>query len=778
MKKFQAVLVAFVLLNTISLFSQNNNSTFWLPVIESSIRLTGARQIVPQKYTTNFLNGMELKDKLFSAPQEKHVRAENSECIIFLPLPNGSVQRFRVSESPVMAEELAAAFPNMKTFSVKGMDDVHATGKIDWNEFGFHARILSVNGDFYIDPYCIGNINDYISYYTFDFEKDPSQKISEVMPQDDGGSLDLLNGQKKLGVPFNPSSKTAAAACVGAQLRTYRLVIACTGEYAKAATGLQAPTVAQTLAKIITSVNRVNLVYEKEVSVRLVLVATETMVVFTDPATDPFNGNNNSNTLIGESQTIITNTIGSANFDIGHTFSTGGGGLAYPGVVCINSNKARGITGSGSPVGDPYDIDYVAHEIGHQFDGSHTFNAITGSCSGNRNASTSMEPGSGVTIMGYAGICSANNLATHSIANFHAVSYDEIVNFTNSGSGNSCPVIAATGNNPPVVTVAGNYTIPKGTPFVLTGSATDIDGDKLYYSWEEMDNGTGAGGNWNSGLKPYFRSYVPDSIAISATSYSRYFPKKSVVLSGNYTGTIGEYLPQTAQILKFRLTARDNKTGGGGVCSDIMNLTIDDAGPFTVTYPSIAGIIWAMGSQEMVVWDVNSTDQAPVSCDSVRVLISYDGGNTYSTLQYSTLNNGILNLTVPTLSATINTCRIKVEAAANIFYDISNNNFTISNGTPVNTVGIKQVSQVNSMGLNVWPNPFTNKLNFTVANLNAKNATQVKVIDVLGKIIQEYSYTNKSELKESIDLSGLNNGVYFIKVLNNNNQSVHRIVKD
>jgi len=353
--------------------------------------------------------------------------------------------------------------------------------------------------------------------------------------------------------------------------------VACTGEYAVAATGSATPTMAQTLAKIITSVNRVDGVYETEVAVRLVLVATETLVVFTNASTDPFNGNNNASTLIGESQSVISSTIGSANYDIGHTFSTGGGGLAGLGVVCINSQKASGITGSPNPVGDPYDIDYVAHEIGHQFAGNHTFNATTSSCGGgNRNASTAVEPGSGVTIMAYAGICgSTNDLAPNSIAYFHAISYDEIVNFTNLNNGNSCAATTSTGNQPPVVTGSGNYFVPKSTPFILTGSATDPDGDALTYSWEETEVGTA--GNWNANVKPYFRSYNPVTVP------SRLFPIASVVLSGNYASVKGEFVPTSAQNLQFRLTARDNKMGGGGVCYAINTVSVTNAGPLSVT---------------------------------------------------------------------------------------------------------------------------------------------------------------------------------------------------
>lgn len=768
MKKTISALIVSALLFSLKDFAQTNESAFWSSATESDILITGLRQIVPQKYITVSLIGNVLKDKLFSAPHEKKVLINQSPCVISLPLPNGGSQRFKVVESPIMADELGAAYPNMKTFCVKGIDDPYASGKLDWNEFGFHGMILSIHGDFFIDPYCIGNVTDYISYYTCDFVKEPSQRIYEYSL--DGAEEEHKKPESEIKTGSR-SSSAPPAVCVGTELRTYRLAVACTGEYAKAATGSSGtviPTVAQTLAKIVTSVNRVDGVYEKEVAVRLVLVATQTNVIFTNPATDSFTGNNNANTLIGESQTVITNGIGISNFDIGHTFSTGGGGLAFLGVVCNNTNKARGITGSSNPVGDPYDIDYVAHEIGHQFRGNHTFNAITGSCNGNRSASTSVEPGSGVTIMAYAGICSGNDIASNSIAYFHAISYDEIVNFTQSGIGNSCPVTTTTGNNPPLVTGSLNYIVPKSTPFILTGNALDPDGDVLTYSWEETDPGS-AGGNWNSGAKPFFRSYVP------VATPTRLFPKLSSVLSGNYTGTMGEYLPTTAQSLNFRLTARDNKMGGGGVCYANTSITVDNSGPLTVSYPSATGIVWTTATTNTVNWDVNGTNQSPVSCDSVRVWISYNSGNTYSVFINSTPNDGSEIITVPTLTATINTCRVKVESIGNIFYDISNNNFTISTDL---TVGVKQVSTNNPVGLSVWPNPFNDHLNFEVNNLNNKTQTLLSVVDLLGNTVMHSNYSGRSELKESLDLSGLSNGVYFIKIVNDAKQSVHRVVKD
>jgi hypothetical protein len=758
----KTLLVSLSLLFAFSINSQNNSDNFWSPINQSSIRSAGKRQIIPQKFVAFELIGNELKTKLLSAPNEANVRINESTCIISLPLPNGSFEKFRVVESPIMEPGLAAQFPNIKTYSVKGIDDAYANGKIDWTlEFGFHGMVRSVHGDFFIDQYCLENTKDYISYYTSDFIKDPSQKIPEA-------SLITDNDEKKsFSEPGAKINAMPPATCVGNQLRRYRLAVACTGEYAVAATGSTTPTVAQTLAKIVTSVNRVNGVYETEVAVRLILVATQTNVIFTVAATDPFAGNNNAGTLINESQSVITANIGSANYDVGHTFSTGGGGLAGLGVVCNNSQKARGITGSPSPVGDPYDIDYVAHEIGHQFAGNHTFNSTVSSCGGgNRNGSTAVEPGSGITIMAYAGICGSQDLAPNSIAYFHAISYDEIVNFTNLNGGNSCPVTTTTGNNPPVVIGSGNYIVPKSTPFVLTGSATDIDGDALTYSWEETSLGTA--GNWNSGNKNFFMSYTP------TPSPSRLFPKQSVVLSGNYTGTKGEYVPATAQTIQFRLTARDNKMGGGGVCYSINTITVSGtAGPLSVTYPDATGIVWGSSTPQTITWAVNGTNAAPVSCDSVKILISYNGGITYSTLLGSTPNDGTELITAPTVTASILTCRIKVESKGNIFYDVSNNNFEISI-----SVGLNSLSKNNPIGLSVWPNPFTNQLNFAVGNLKIESNTEVKVMDVLGKTISQYSYTNKTELNETIDLSDVSNGVYFLKVTNNNKQSVYRIIKN
>ena len=745
-----------------ALVTAQSAASFWLPTNEASINIKGEREIVPQKYKVFSLYKDVLKQTLNNAPHEKSTALSNSPATIYLPAPNGEIQAFQVVESPCMDEALSAGFPNIKSYNVKGITDPHAYGKLDWNDYGLHGMVRSPNGDFFIDPYNRNNQTDYISYYTADFQKDPANWMVEIGVEGESNSLNLTKKEA--------NALNTTATCIGTNLRTYRLAIACTGEYARAAcaTGTVTPTTSQILSKVQTTVNRVDGVYETEVSIKLVLVSTTTLVLFGNPSTDPFSGNNNGSTLIGESQTVITNTIGTANFDIGHTFSTGGGGLAGLGVVCQSSQKARGITGSPSPVGDPYDIDYVAHEMGHQFGGNHTFNSVTSSCGGgNRNGSTSMEPGSGITIMAYAGICGSDDLSAHSIAYFHAISYDEIVAYTNTGSGNSCPVNTATGNHAPVVNISSTtINVPKSTPFSLTGSATDQDGDAVTYSWEEFDAGS-SGAAWNSGSKPYFMSYAP------STSGTRIFPKLSSVLAGatTYTTVKGEFLPSTAQTLKFRLTARDNKMGGGGVCSATASVVVASTGPFSVTSQSTTGISYASASSQTITWDVGGSDQAPVSCANVNILISTNSGVSFTTVLSNTPNDGSQVVTMPTVSVTSTVCRVKVECSNGAFYDLNDKNFTIT----ASTAGIYE--SANTLSLNLFPNPFNDEVEIHVNGLTQTHITKMEVYDVLGHLVMSDEMQAEENLSKKYNMQSLAKGVYIIQLTNGNKKAIARLIK-
>lgn len=666
-----------ILLVVVTSFSLLAQKSFFTATSEAAIKTGDAKRvIVPSKYHATVLNTDALKAFLWSLPSESNFRYDRSNApVLELPMPDGHNARFHVWESSIQEPGLQAKFPDIKTFSGQGIDDPYATIRFDYNPyFGFHAQVLSANGNIYIDPYARGNINYYISYYTKDYERDAPF---------------FCNTQED---PVQTAAKTlnTNSLCRGTQLYTYRLAIACTGEYAQAVGGT---TPSLLHAAIVTTVNRVDGVYESELSIRLILVANNDLVEYTDPTTDPFAGNNSAGTLIGESQNVITTMIGTSNFDIGHTFSTGGGGLAGLGVVCNASNKARGITGSPSPVGDDYDIDYVAHEMGHQFGGSHTFNSVTSNCGGgNRSASQAYEVGSGTTIQAYAGICGSDNIQPHSDPYFHAISFDQISNYVEAG-GASCHGTIATGNTLPVITAMnnGNANIPLSTPFTLSGTATDANGDALTYSWEEWDlNPTG--GAWNNGststLSPLFKSRTPK------TTGSRTFPDIAVILAGYpsnpaaaMNGLKGEILPTVARTMNFRLTVRDNRAGGGGVTSGGSGCqpsfgsafqvnAIAGTGPFVVNAPN-GGESYPGGSTQTITWNVAGTDAAPISVSNVKISLSTDGGLTYPTvLAASTPNDGSEVLTIP--SSTTTTARVKIEAVGNIFFDISNNNFTIT----------------------------------------------------------------------------------------------------
>lgn len=725
----------FVLIFIILFSIGANAATYWNDVSEANIQTTGERVIKPVKFRTLNLNIPDLKNLLQSAPLEKNVHPKNSNSVISLPMPDGTFLRFKFVDSPIMEDGLAVQFPEIKTYMGQGIDDPYSSVRFDITPLGFHAMIFSERGTVFIDPYAKGDNFNYISYFKTDFRTDKRMTCELI---DDGH-------MEKNHAPYSPDMLAEG------QLRTYRTVIACTGEYAAYFGGTQAAA----LAAIVVSLNRVNGVYEKDVAVRMVLVANNIAVVYTNSSTDPYT-NANGNTMLGQNQTTCDQQIGSANYDIGHVFSTGGGGVAYLGCVCVAGNKARGVTGSGAPVGDPYDIDYVAHEMGHQFGGNHTFNSTTSSCGGgNRNNNTAYEPGSGSTIMAYAGICGSTDLQPNSDPYFHTKSLDEIISYTSLAGGNSCPVTTNTGNHDPVVTVpAGGYAIPISTPFELTGTATDQDLDALTYCWEQYDLGPGGAPGSPSGNAPIFRSFNP------VTTGYRVFPKLSNLL--NNTTTIGELLPTYARSLTFRLTARDNKVGGGGRGTGTIAFGVDAAaGPFLVTSPN-TNVTWNTPYPQTVTWNVANTNAATVNCATVDILLSTDGGNNFSTVLVSgTPNDGSQQVTLPNVNTT--TARIKVRAVGNIFFDISNTNFTMSTATGIGNNTSAPLTF--SLSQN-YPNPFnpTTMINFTIPKLS--NVT-LKVYDLKGQLV---ALLMNGELKTEgnysfeFDGSSLASGMYFYKI--------------
>jgi hypothetical protein len=365
--------------------------------------------------------------------------------------------------------------------------------------------------------------------------------------------------------------------------------------------------------------------------------------------------------------------------------------------------------------------------------------------------------------MAYAGICGSDDLSNHSIPYFSTISFDEIIAYTHTDYGNSCPVITSNGNHAPIVTGSATYTVPLQTAFTLTGSGIDPDGDSLTFSWEEFDIGPGNGGPWNSGTTPYFRPFPP------TTSRSRSFPQLSTVLTG--TNVIGEFLPPTAQTLNFRLTGRDNKMGGGGVCYTSSQVVIASAGPFTITYPNITGITWPSNSSQTITWNVNGTNASPVSCDSVKVSISYNNGATFSTLLPATLNDGSETITVPTVTATIAACRIKIEAIKNIFYDINDKVFTIS--APL---GIDHYA-VNNAYMQLLPNPANDQVTIRVDGLSKTQKSSLIIYDIIGNVVLKDEPAAKETQEISYDITGLSKGVYLVEITNAIQKAVKRLIK-
>lgn len=674
--------------------SSENQSDLWSIVTEDQIASRGARTLVPEKYLTFRVDSARLRDSLLRSPEEFSDAARNSRNVIQLPKPDGTFVRFRVEDSPIMSPEIAKQHPTWRTYQAFGIDEPGTTARLDFTDTGFHGYVFALEGTYSIDPFQANDLNNYIVFYKKEFGAPSSGfhcRIDELLKDEPN----LFDTQK--------SAILAPEFTHGSQLRTYRLAVATTFEYTnffRQVGDSDAQAQARALAQVVTSVNRIDGVYRKELSVRFTLVSGTNLTYVVNPEVPADYANNGSSGDLNQNQTNVDAVIGSANYDFGHVFQTANGGIAALSSVC-GASKARGLSGLPNPTGDPFDVDYVAHEMGHQMGGNHTFNAAA-NCG---SVGVRREPGSAVTIMGYAGICgSTANLARNSIDTFHVVNLTEAINFL-AGAGGTCGTLA-TPNNPPVVGALINYTIPFNTPFMLTATATDGDSNPLTYSWEQNDAGSsqsnypGTTDDDDIGLifRPGFRSYLP------VASGSRSFPSLTYILNNSneapitYTGTsatgticagtciTGEDLPSAARTMNFRVTVRD---GLGGISDAGTVLTVvNTTTPFKVTTQNSAST-WTGNTNVLVTWDVSGTTGGGIDTANVKISLSTDGGQTFpTTILATTANDGTETINVPNSPTT--TARIKVEAVGNIFFDINDVNFTIVAGggptpTPTNT---------------------------------------------------------------------------------------------
>ena len=629
-------------------FGQSESNP-WQDISESEIPENFERVIVPTSYRTLKLDWELMDPQLDSAPLEFSREAKNNPQIIKLPMPDGSFERFEIVESSIMEPELATKFPELKTYSGQGIDDPTATIRLDKTYQGFHGIILNQQGAVYIDPVAQNVEDKYIAYY----EKD-HKRVSEA-PE---FSCKVFGQSEPI---IRPKDIPEGS---GDQLRTYRLAVATTGEF----TAYHGGTVSGGLSAVVTLINRVNSIYEREVSVRLILIGNNNVLIYTNSATDPYTNNDNG-AMLAQNHNNLAATIGLGSFDVGHVFGTAGGGVAFLGSACSNFSKGRGVSSDPTPIGDALAVRVVSHEFGHQFDANHTFNGDIGGCDGNRSGNTAYEPGSGSTIMSYAGLCGSQNVSNITSPYFHSNSYEAITNYTRFGGANNCANVINTGNNAPSVTLpSGGFFIPISTPFTLKGSGSDPDGDSLTFCWEQYDRGASGAPNTPTGSMPSFRSIPPTS------DPSRTLPNISSII--NNSPGFSEILPTYSRVLTFRYTARDNRAGGGGVeFGQFSFQATDQAGPFRVTFPN-NGATWTAGTWQRVEWDVANTNVGPVNSFRVNILLSTDGGFTYPVvLATDELNIGSAVVRVPNLPGFTN--RIRVEAADNIFFDISDENINI-----------------------------------------------------------------------------------------------------
>ena len=659
MKPFYLTLTSWLLSASFITSLQANTATGnpWTFIKETEIRVAEkSRQIVPTRYVTARLDVTAIQAILNEAPLWFTPEAKSKNIELSLPMPDGTFERFTVQYAPVMAPELAEKYPMIRAYAGRGIDDPTAYLRFDMTQLGFHASVYSAKrGTVVIDPYSAEDIVHYLVYYRMD---NPQMQDWECYTE-----FDLKDKLDE-----NSTPKILTDNCT---LRIYRLALACTGEFAQICGG----TKSLVMSSFNTIMMRVNGIFEKEANITMNMISNTDELIFLNPNLDPYNNDNINDWLLDQNEFACQVFIGQSYYDIGHVFATGNGGIASVGSVC-NSNKERGASGTnGLLPDDRFSVQVVTHEMGHQFGARHTFNA----CGTNSiHPLSSVEPGSGSTIMGYAGTgsCSLGQYVKeypeYADDYFHAKSLEQIEGYIQTIN---CQIEIPLDNIPPTANAGNNYIIPRSTPFALTAQNVEENSANDTYCWEQMDPelvGTPLLSTNTQG--PAFRSYLP------TTSPRRYFPALPFILN-NANVAQWEVLPSVSRNLNFRLTVRDALIFGCPSNDDMVVNITSIAGPFVVTTPNTA-VNWPGLSQQTVTWNVANTNALPVLCPNVDILLSVDGGYTYPyTLASQTANDGVQVVTIP--NSPTASARIMVRANNNIFFDVSNTNFSISQPGPM-----------------------------------------------------------------------------------------------
>jgi len=622
------------------------------------------------------LNESLLKEQLSQsgasqARQTAQAKSVVDDVIMSIPLPNGRFVRVRLEDGHVMSPALASKYPGLKTWKAVGVDKA-ITGSVDFTRYGFHAMLLMPDGD---TVFVERKNKDFADVYR-SFSR---QENEGAFKQDfhceihDGKSLSAMQDNERL--------KKTAARDAAPKLINYRLAVAATGQYTQYHGGR-----GNALSAIVSTINRVNAINERDLGIHFQLIDNEDAIIYTQPLNDPYS-NNQADIMLGENILNLQRTLGRSRYDVGHVFTQGDpSGLAILGSACDETSRTRfgtanggdielrgvkeaGMTGSPNPDGDAFSIDFVAHELGHQLGGKHTFNSTTGSCGGgNRTQDSAVEPGSGSTVMGYAGLSESNDLQKNSDDYYHTKSIVEILSYTRVDNiGTSCGSRRTTGNYNPEPDAGPDMVMPAKTPFMLTGDAFDPDGDDLSYVWEQMDTGTASDVDIDTGDNALIRSLSPSGSA------TRYIPRLKDIFQGRFIR--GERLPVASRELNFAFTVRDGK---GGIETDAMKVTVSGTGrPFALRShgsPRNLGV----GQQTKVSWDVAGTNAAPINCRTVDISLIRDNGQRVK-IKGNTPNDGSETVTIPANAFGMSGARMLVActSSASTFFNISTANLNI-----------------------------------------------------------------------------------------------------